>query len=405
MILTVSATITQPATLLEHALAYAGRRWSIIPVVVQGKPAGSWKPFQACPADETSLRQHFAEEGVTGLAVVLGQESGGLAVRDFDEAVAYRAWAADHPDDAARLPTVRTACGFQVYGRLAEEAFADLGDGELWADSGRHVLLPPSLHPVGHVYAWLIPLPEPSAALPFLPPSLTAPRGERTRQTQQPIACVPPAAIEAIEATLPHGPGQRNRRVFDLVRRLRRLAGLDTSPATLQAIVAEWHCRALAVIRTKELAETWTDFQSAWQQPVKPCGATLRATCNAARRVPQGCIDGREELGVLAASCRNLGTGGRPFILSCRTVARHFGVPLFTAWRWLQALHFHGIIQPAEKERARNRRATTWRYTGPQAQPDGAAEPLAVVEVGVQRESAAIRSRSGNSEIKLLGRQ
>jgi hypothetical protein len=66
---------------------------------------------------------------LTGLVIVLGAVSGGLAVRDFDQADAYRAWATSHPDLADSLATARTHRGFPVYGRLEQEAFADLGDG------------------------------------------------------------------------------------------------------------------------------------------------------------------------------------------------------------------------------------------------------------------------------------
>jgi hypothetical protein len=69
---------------LEAALTYTARRWSIIPV--SGKrPVSLWKPFQARPADEKTLRRLFVKEGITGLAVVLGRVSGGLAVRDDDD--------------------------------------------------------------------------------------------------------------------------------------------------------------------------------------------------------------------------------------------------------------------------------------------------------------------------------
>ena len=118
----------------DAALAYARRGWSIIPVLGK-KAAGLWKPFQKRAAEAT-LRKMFAKKGVTGLAVITGKVSGGLAVRDFDDADAYDAWANANPEDAASSPTVRTARGYHVYGTLDAEQVIDFGDGERRADRG-----------------------------------------------------------------------------------------------------------------------------------------------------------------------------------------------------------------------------------------------------------------------------
>ena len=358
--------------LLHDALAYAERGWSVIPTIGKKPAVPSWRPFQQKPADGTTLHQLFARNGVTGLAVILGKASGGLAVRDYDLGDAYHAWATSHPDDAARLPTVKTARGFHVYGRLHEDTFIRFADGELRGDSLHYVLLPPSVHPDGSIYIWLYPLPEDGTPLPFLPSSLITQTQteESPKQTSNPLhvshthnACVPPAAVEAIEATLPDGPGQRNRKVFDLARRLKGIAGLDTSPAMLKAIITEWHRRALPVITTKDFAETWSDFQTAWLAVKTPHGTTVQAAYQAARRAPLQ-LDDNEDLGILAALCRNLSAavGGKPFYLSCRMVEKLFGVSRMTAWRSLKALQFYGKIECVKKGTLKNHQATTWRF-------------------------------------------
>jgi Bifunctional DNA primase/polymerase, N-terminal len=161
----VSSRSKPSLDLLATALGYAARGWSII--AVKGKKAaGLWKPFQTRTADEPTLRRMF-ERQATGLAVILGPVSGGLACRDFDDAGAYHRWTAQHPDLAASVPTVKTARGFHVYFR-GLEGFQTLGDGEYRADAGHYCLLPPSRHPDGPTYTWLKPIPD--GNLPFLDP-------------------------------------------------------------------------------------------------------------------------------------------------------------------------------------------------------------------------------------------
>ena len=312
--------------------------------------------------------------------MVLGSASGGLACRDFDCTDGYKLWADAQPDLAAVLPTVQTARGFHVYCRSVAEHFADLGDGEYRADAKHYVLLPPSRHPDGGAYQWIIP---PRQELPVLDPqsagllSATActqrthgnPRQLRqpkqpkqptaTHPTQQPIACVPCSAVDAIKATLPGGPGQRNRKIFDLARRLKSIAGLDAS--ALKAVIAEWHRQALPFIRTKHFAETWSDFQTAWLRVENPFAEPVQAAYEEAQQALPAPIDDDADLGVLAAMCRNLAGEGGKFYLSCRTVQSLFGVGRMTAWRWLQALQFYGVLELIHKGTKRDRRATEWR--------------------------------------------
>src|SRR5690242_10965945 len=73
--------------LLPHARGYAQRfKWAIIPVA--GKSADGlckWRRYQLTPPNRNQLGGLFSIEGVTGLAVVLGEVSGGLRVRDYDD--------------------------------------------------------------------------------------------------------------------------------------------------------------------------------------------------------------------------------------------------------------------------------------------------------------------------------
>jgi hypothetical protein len=348
--------------LLDAALQFASRGWSVVPAIGK-RPAGLWRPFQQRPADEATLRKLFAKPGITGLAIVTGAVSGGLAVRDFDDAGAYRRWADDNPDLAAAMPTARTYRGFHVYGRLAAENFINFGDGELRADSKHYVVAPPSIHPEGTVYTWLVP---PRGDLSLLPPSLigkdmllstaaAAAAAADSRKPSKSIAWLTSAVETAIKATLPSGPGKRNRAVFQLARRLKEIRP-DATPDELRAIVAEWHRRALPTIQTKEFAETWSDFAVAWEpgrikRPVGVCLAKAVADADAIpgwlmRRLDDLAYDG--QLRRLAALCWHLQQqwGDRPFPLAGKVAGGRFlGVSEVHAGRLLKTLRFDGLIE------------------------------------------------------------
>jgi hypothetical protein len=364
---------------LDHALAYARRGWTVLPV--RGKAAAvPWKPLQTAPPAPADLERLFHEVSITGVAALMGDASGGLVCRDFDLRAAYRSWAKHHPVLARTLPTSETGRGMHVFFR-GPAGFLNLGGtGEYRGDSHHYCVLPPSRHPAGGAYRWIVPLPDgplPEVADPgragLLLPGVRLPTGAAgalgdgqehpdNPSTHQLIACVPYGVADAIAATLPSGPAQRNRQVFQLARRLKAIMP-DATPAELKGIVTEWHGQALPVVRTKDFGETWTDFQVAWMAVKRPHGSSVQAAYEAARRAPLGPIDGSVELGALAALCRILDGGGRPFYLAVRTVERLFGVGRMTAWRMLRALEFNGVIKPIEKGTLKARHATTWRFT------------------------------------------
>src|SRR5262249_7104230 len=146
----------------------------------------------------------------------------------------------------------------------------------LRADPGHYVLLPPSLHPDGPAYVWLNPLPD--GALPPLPPSLAVPPGQgqakadpetQRRKYTKPLApSLCPRNREdvrqAVARTLPTGPRQRRRLLFDLARALKALLP-EATPAELRGILQDWHRQALPFIRTKPFSTSWTDFVEGWQ--------------------------------------------------------------------------------------------------------------------------------------------
>lgn len=153
----------QAETMLDHALVYHRRGWSVVPIRKGAKvPTIRWQDYQDRQPSEAEIRTWFAHptDHLGGMAVILGDVSGRLYVRDFDEAGMYEAWSDEWPEYASTMPTVKTARGAHVYGILPADSplkgtIRQKG-GELRGDGGI-VLLPPSKHPSGAVYEWVVP--------------------------------------------------------------------------------------------------------------------------------------------------------------------------------------------------------------------------------------------------------
>jgi hypothetical protein len=376
-------TASNADALLAAALDYGRRDWSIIPVVSKRPAVTTWREWQTRRADAEQIGRWFSRGDVTGLAVICGAVSGGLTVRDFDEAAAYDQWAGTHADLAERLPTVRTGRGFHVYHRSAVARIVTLGDGEL--RGAGYVLAPPSRHPSGEPYRWTIPLPN--GELPILDPAESglcnreniesvedrADRADREDRdntaSSSLLVSAAPSVLHAIESTLPVRAGQRNRKLFDLARGLKAILP-DAGPGELRPIIAEWHRRALPIIGTKSFLESWADFIVAWARVKYPAGrgtvdsAFARA---ASTPPPARCAElypGEAGILLLAGLCRELQRGAGEFFLDCRTAGRLLNVDHSTVWRWLKVLCADGILQAGEKGSMATRKASRFIYLG-----------------------------------------
>ena len=83
------------------------------------------------------------------------------------------------------------------------------------------------------------------------------------------------------------------------------------------------------------------------------------------RTACQVIVHGNAELGVLAGLCRELQQAcNGTFFLSVRKVQSLFGIGRMTAWRWLKALRFHGVISLIVKGTKESGKASEWRYLG-----------------------------------------
>lgn len=155
-------------TTVADALEYFARGWAVIPIRCRTKVSDCrWSWWQSNRPCEATVRKWFRKSGQRNIATILGPVSGGLICRDFDKREAYEAWAAEHRELASSLPTVEAMKGRHVYCRgdfrdiendadIRQRNFVSLGNGELRLH-GCYCLLPPSIHPSGSMYRWLIP--------------------------------------------------------------------------------------------------------------------------------------------------------------------------------------------------------------------------------------------------------
>ncbi len=376
--------------LLKAAKGYAGRGWSIVPMVLEkGKKRCPvpWKKYQACRPDSTTLRRWFSSGKYSALGVVLGAVSEHLACRDFDKEDAYTEWAEKFPDLAQSLPTVRTGRGYHVYFKADVPKALLFTDGELRGEKCI-CCVPPSRHPAGQGYDWIVALPE--GNLPEIIPAesglvgktlqqkRTEEDGSRHKQpdstrgkTRAGVEGESDAIERAIQATLPFSEGIRNQQVFHLARALKGIPSLaDKDPRSLIPYVQRWHSLALQHIKTKEFDETLIDFLYAWPRVNKPMRMNLMEDAMKKAKIkpiPNLPYDS-QYMRDLAALCGELQVivGNGPFFLSTRTAGRLLGVDHTTAWRGLFLLEEDGWIRTVKKGGTAEspRKATRFRFTG-----------------------------------------
>lgn len=378
---------------LHDALDYRDRGISIIPIRPGTKKARSgWARFQSQRPSESQVRRWFGGDDQSGIAAVMGDVSGGLGARDFDNMPAYEAWSSAHPALARELPTVETSRGRHVYFVAAKGSLEAVrtrfrkpgtgaitfGDGELRADRGCYVLLPPSLHPSGYIYRWLIPLRNEIPVVDLLSSGLILPCATESTEITEGHAlsslchsgCDSGPIESAISASLPTAFGQRHRRLFELARGLKAIPGLaDAALSELKPIARQWHQLALPAIRTKAFEESWIDFVEAWDKVRFPKGQEpiLAIFAKAAESELPAIASNYENprIQLLVQLCRELQRhhGARPFYLSCRTAAKLLNTKDYkTVARWLKLLVVDGVLELVSAGNTSGRRASRYRY-------------------------------------------
>lgn len=133
--------------MLRAAVEYAKLGLSVFPIGIDKQPAlkaAELAPTRKRPTPPSEVPHLFRGNSWTGIGIYLGDASGGVYARDFDDPDAYHEWARLHPELAKTLPTAKTASrGFHVYARFDGVKTSVGDDGEL-RGTGNYVVAPPS---------------------------------------------------------------------------------------------------------------------------------------------------------------------------------------------------------------------------------------------------------------------
>jgi hypothetical protein len=156
--------VTDKTTIIDTALEYARRGWSVFPVKARDKIPATKNGFKAASTDEVEVRNLFAGRGECNVGLATGPESG-LWVLDLDGEEGIKA-IEKLEEENGPLPESIVACtgggGRHHFFALNGEPIknrAKLGNEPIDVrGDGGYVVVPPSIHKSGSPYEWEIPL-------------------------------------------------------------------------------------------------------------------------------------------------------------------------------------------------------------------------------------------------------
>lgn len=193
--------------LVDAALTFARWGWPVLPVAARGKKPLSSRGVLDASTDPATIGEWFTRWPAANLGVACGAP--GPTVLDIDR-----------PEEAGDVlprlaaigaPTVVTSRGQHLYFAGLDQGTVGLDYGEL-RSRGSYVVVPPSIHPSGHVYTFLI---EPNGTLPEVPSYVVAGRST--------------AGVGVAEAVELVSYGARHNWLVDRAVRLVRGGILDTA--------------------------------------------------------------------------------------------------------------------------------------------------------------------------------
>lgn len=378
---------TTDGRLLLAALGYAAHGWPVFPSKPKTKCPATRRGFKAASTDTTKIRRWWRDGPDKNVAIVTGQGSG-IIVVDVDPRNGGNDTLAELEAEHGKLPATIEALtgggGRHLYfkhpgGRIKSRANT-LGAGlDVKADGG-YIIAPPSVHECGKGYAWVASR-DPAAIELAEPPTWLL---EILRQEQKTEDCCNADSLcgcvsdslcfcvssvdEAISLTIPSGPGQRHRAVFNFVRMLKSLPDwADAGLPKLRPIAKRWFDVAKPHTSGEhDFTDTLADFATAWQNCKYSIGSGPMA--DALHEADQTALPKcalqyeSERVQRLVGLCHELQrrAGDEPFFLASRTVAMLLGGSAKQAALYMNLLCMDGILERVTK--GHRGRASEYRY-------------------------------------------
>jgi hypothetical protein len=154
----ISAEKSGKNPFLKAALRYSRLGWSVIPLVEKDKKPmiKSWLAYQKNQATEEQIRKWWENDPNANVGIVTGIVSG-LVVLDADSQKARDFIKAK---GSKQTPVSDTAKGRHIYFKHPRKRIPNKVNKELDIDirgDGGYVVAPPSIHPSGREYKWVLP--------------------------------------------------------------------------------------------------------------------------------------------------------------------------------------------------------------------------------------------------------
>jgi hypothetical protein len=156
--------------MITEALALARLGWSVIPLKPRSKePLVCWKALQKRKLTELEISDLFEQHPDANVGVITGTISK-IFVLDCDAPEVMKIWG------VPETPIVETARGRHYYFQLPKahiRSATAIAEGLDIRAEGGYAVIPPSLHPSGRPYSWVIPPRglDPFGAEPAPPPA------------------------------------------------------------------------------------------------------------------------------------------------------------------------------------------------------------------------------------------